>query len=256
MSIQIISWNINGIRAIEKKGFVEWVKKATPDVLCLQEIKAIEEQIPEKIQNIEGYHKFYLPAERKGYSGVAVFSREEPKNIGTKLNIEKFDREGRMLMLEYENWILFNVYFPNGKASEERLSYKMEFYKSFQEFLSPLQKEGKKLVICGDVNTAHKEIDLARPKANSKISGFLPQERAWIDGFLEAGFVDTFRVFNDEGGNYSWWDYKTRARSRNVGWRIDYFFISENLKPCLKSAFIMSEVMGSDHCPISVELEF
>ncbi|MCG6912756.1 exodeoxyribonuclease III, partial [bacterium BMS3Abin03] len=160
------------------------------------------------------------------------------------------------IITEYKEFILFNIYFPNGKASKERLAYKMDFYETFLKHLKKLLKQGKKIVICGDVNTAHKEIDIARPKENSKISGFLPEEREWIDRFLDAGFIDTFRVFNQEPDNYTWWDMITRARERNVGWRIDYFYISENLKKNLKSAFILSDVMGSDHCPIGIELKF
>ncbi|MEJ2506672.1 MAG: exodeoxyribonuclease III [Ignavibacteriaceae bacterium] len=257
MSTQkLISWNVNGIRAAYKKGFLDWFKDTKPDILCIQETKAHPEQLTEDLLSVNGYKSFFSSAERKGYSGVVTYTKPEPVNVMNGLGINKFDSEGRFIITEYKEFILFNIYFPNGKASKERLAYKMDFYETFLKHLKKLLKQGKKIVICGDVNTAHKEIDIARPKENSKISGFLPIEREWIDKFLDAGFIDTFRVFNQEPDNYTWWDMITRARDRNVGWRIDYFYISENLKKNLKSAFILSDVMGSDHCPIGIELKF
>ena len=253
--MKILSWNVNGIRAIEKKGFLNWILKERPDILCIQETKAMEDQIPDHIKDIREYNCFFSSAERKGYSGVGLFSKEKPKKIKKGIEIKKFDREGRILIAEYQRFILFNIYFPNGKQSEERLQYKMDFYNSFLTKVTHLKKRGKKIIVCGDVNTAHEEIDLARPKENSKISGFLPKERAWIDSFLSKGFVDTFRLFTSDGGHYSWWDYKSRARERNVGWRIDYFFVSENLKKNVTSAFIMSNIMGSDHCPVGIDID-
>lgn len=253
---RILSWNVNGIRAAYKKGFLDWFLNDKPDILCIQETKAHEEQVPEAIKDIKGYHAFFSSAEKKGYSGVGLFTKEEPKNIKKGFGIKKFDNEGRIIIAEYEKFLLFNIYFPNGKASKQRLKYKMEFYDAFLDYAKRLRKKRQKLIICGDVNTAHTEIDLARPKQNQKISGFLPEERAWIDKFLAHGFTDTFRVFNKEGGNYTWWDVKSRARERNVGWRIDYFFISNDLKKNLKSGFIMPETMGSDHCPVGVEIIF
>lgn len=172
------------------------------------------------------------------------------------MGIEKFDREGRFLRVDYEDFTLMNIYFPNGKASQERLDYKMAFYDAFFDYANALKAESRKLVICGDVNTAHKEIDLAHPRENETISGFLPEERAWVDRFLDAGYIDTFRIFNSEGGNYSWWSVRTRARERNVGWRLDYFFVTENLRENVRSASIYSEITGSDHCPVGLELEF
>jgi exodeoxyribonuclease-3 len=197
----------------------------------------------------------FASAQKKGYSGVAFYTKKEPINIKCGFGIEKFDREGRVQIADYGDFVLFNIYFPNGKASAERLAYKMEFYNAFLEYANTLKSKGKKLIICGDVNTAHKEIDLARPKDNEKISGFLPSERAWIDKFLDKGFVDTLRMYNTEPDNYTWWSMRTRARERNVGWRIDYFFASENIAGNIKDAFIMSDVMGSDHCPIGIDLE-
>jgi exodeoxyribonuclease III len=254
--IRLLSWNVNGIRAIQKKGFIDWLKNENPDILCLQETKAHPDQLDDVLKNVDGYTSYFSSAEKKGYSGVATYTKAKPVNIQQGLGVKKFDSEGRFIITEFNEFILFNIYFPNGKASEERLQYKMEFYETFLKHCKKLLKDGKKIVVCGDVNTAHKEIDLARPKENSQTSGFLPQEREWIDKFLSAGFIDTFRMFNQEPEQYTWWDMVTRARDRNVGWRIDYFYISENLKDNIKSASILSSVMGSDHCPVEIELKF
>ncbi len=254
--MKMISWNVNGIRAIHKKGFVEWVKKENPDILCLQETKASEEQIPKDIKALEGYYQFYSSSRvKKGYSGVGLLTRVKPERVEFDLGVEEFDVEGRVIEAYFRDFILFNVYFPNGKASRERLDFKLRFYEKFLEIVNGLKDKGHGVIICGDVNTAHKEIDLARPKENENVSGFLPIEREWIDKLLNSGFVDTFRMFNSEGGHYTWWDYKSRARERNVGWRIDYFFVSENIKDRVKDAFILSEVYGSDHCPIGIIFE-
>jgi len=252
--ITLLSWNVNGIRAVHKKGFVDWFKSVKPDILCIQETKAWEEQLPDDLINIDGYHSYFCQGERKGYSGTAIYTKVKPKKITRKIGIKKFDNEGRILAAEYNSFILFNIYFPNGKAKAERLKYKMEFYDAFLKHINKLKKKGKKIVVCGDVNTAHKEIDLSRPKENSKTSGFLPEEREWIDKLLAHGYLDTFRLFNDQPEQYTWWDMITRARERNVGWRIDYFFISDNLKKQIKDAFILPEVMGSDHCPVGIKL--
>lgn len=252
--LKILSWNVNGIRAIQKKGFVDWLLKEQPDMICLQETKAHKEQLNEELLNIDGYKSIFCSGERKGYSGTAIYSKVEPKSIERGFGIEKFDKEGRILVADYDKFVLINIYYPNGKASQERLDYKMGFYDAFLNYVNKLKKDGKKIVVCGDVNTAHKEIDIARPKENSTKSGFLPEEREWMDKFLADGYLDSFRLFNDEPDQYTWWDMVTRARERNVGWRIDYFFISENLKKNIKSAFIMQDVMGSDHCPIGITL--
>ncbi len=252
---KLLCWNVNGIRAIKGKGFFEWLYQESPDILCLQETKAQPDQLDADLKEPEGYRTYWAYPERKGYSGVAVFTREEPLNINYDFGTNNLDIEGRVIIAEYPKFILFNIYFPNGKSGPERLKYKMEFYDEFLKYADSLKSAGKKLVICGDVNTAHKEIDLARPKENSKVSGFLPEERAWIDKFVSHGYLDTFRHFNKEPDQYTWWDLKSGARARNVGWRIDYFFISENLLPLLSSAFIMPTVMGSDHCPIGITLK-
>ncbi len=254
--VRILSWNVNGIRAAYKKGILNWFSKEQPDILCIQETKAMKEQLPQDLLNVNGYTSYFSSAERKGYSGTATYTKVNPVKVANGIGIKKFDSEGRFLITEFDEFILFNIYFPNGKAKKERLQYKMDFYEAFLKHLKKLLKQDKKIVICGDVNTAHKEIDLARPKANEKISGFLPEERKWIDKLLEAGFTDTFRKFNQKPEQYTWWDMMTRARDRNVGWRIDYFFISDNLKDNLKNALIFPEVMGSDHCPVGIELKF
>jgi exodeoxyribonuclease-3 len=251
---RLVSWNVNGLRAVYKKDFLTWFKSVQPSILCLQETKASEEQIPEELRHVAGYGVYYVSAKKKGYSGVGLYTSSRPKDVKKGFGIRKFDIEGRVMIVDYEAFLLFNVYFPNGKMSRERLQYKLAFYKAFLSHVSELKQAGKRIVICGDVNTAHKEIDLARPKENERISGFLPEERAWIDKLIEHGFIDTFRVFNKDCGHYTWWDFKTRARERNVGWRIDYFFVSDNLRKNLKAAFIMKDVMGSDHCPIGIDM--
>ena len=252
---RIISWNVNGLRAIQRKGFVEWFEKEQPDILCLQETKVAYDQLPKTLKRIEGYHPYFCEAQRKGYSGVAIYSKIKPLKVEYGFGISEFDNEGRILIAEYDDFVLLNIYFPNGKMSEERLNYKLKFYDALLDHANKLKKEGKNIVICGDVNTAHNEIDLARPKANEKISGFLPVERAWIDKFLKNGYLDTFRMFNNEPEQYTWWSYRTKARERNVGWRLDYFFVNEEFKEKVKSSGILNDVMGSDHCPVDLKLE-
>jgi len=254
--LKILSWNVNGIRSALKKGFLEWLKKESPDVLCVQEIKAMPSQLPPELLYPDGYHVFWNPALRPGYSGVATFTKEKPLAVKNGFGIQRFDDEGRVLQTEFEDFILFNIYFPNGKMNSGRLQYKMDFYEDSLKYFLKLKGKGKKLVICGDYNTAHKPVDLARPKENEKISGFLPSERAWMDKLVENGFLDTFRLFNQDPGHYTWWDVISRARERNVGWRIDYHFVSENVRPYVQQAFILPEVMGSDHCPVGIVLKF
>lgn len=225
-------------------------------MFCLQETKAHENQLDAAITEIDGYHVYFVSGERKGYSGVALYTKQQPKRVTPGFGIDRFDREGRVLIAEYDQFLLLNVYFPNGQASEERLRYKLDFYDAFLDYINSLREQGKHLIICGDVNTAHKAIDLARPKANETTSGFLPEERAWIDKLLRHGYLDTFRMFHQTPDHYTWWSFRSRARERNVGWRIDYFFVNEDLKDHLQSAFILPDVMGSDHCPIGIEIAF
>ena len=251
-SLKLLSWNVNGIRAAIKKGALDALNELNADIVCVQEIKAKPDQIPACLLEWPGYHPYICSAARPGYSGVAVFSKIMPQDVSYGLGEERFDCEGRTVILDYPKFRLINCYFPNGGNGPERLQYKMDFYQLFQEYAN---KSDKPLVICGDVNTAHKEIDLARPKENQTHTGFLPMERAWIDRFLADGFVDTFRMFNNEGGHYSWWDMKTRARERDVGWRIDYFFVSQCLKKNVTAAYILPDIMGSDHCPVVLEMD-
>ena len=253
--MRIISWNVNGIRAVHKKGFLEWLAKESPDILCVQETKASEDQLPAALKDIPGYDSYFVSAEKKGYSGVAVYTKPKPDQVTSSFSVESFSQEGRVLAVDFGQFVLLNVYFPNGKSSAERLKYKLDFYDDFLEYADEIKERGKNVVICGDVNTAHKEIDMARPKANEATSGFLPEERAWIDKLLEHGYVDTFRMFNQEPDQYTYWDMITRARDRNVGWRIDYFFVNEAFAPRLKTGFILADVLGSDHCPIGIEID-
>jgi len=245
------SWNVNGIRAAQKKGLLEWLKKEKPQILALQETKAHPEQLDDKLLNVDGYHACFNSAIRKGYSGVALYSREKPENIAYGFGNKQFDTEGRTLIAEYEKFILLNIYFPNGGSGPERLKFKLDFYREFFNYLRSMKKK-KPVIICGDFNTAHNEIDLARPKENSKVSGFLPVERALLEDFIGRGFVDTFRYKHEKEVAYSWWDYKTRARERDVGWRIDYFFIDKKSVGIVKKAFIKKDVYGSDHCPVGI----
>ncbi|KYK29033.1 exodeoxyribonuclease III [Thermoplasmatales archaeon SG8-52-1] len=253
--MRLLSWNVNGIRAADKKGLFDWFKNESADILCLQEIKALPEQLPPHLRNPPGYNIYISSAEKKGYSGVATFSKEKPTDVKKGFGIQKFDTEGRILLTDFPSFTLFNIYFPNGKKNQERLDFKLDFYDTFLAYADNLKAQGKNIVVCGDFNTAHNEIDLARPKENEKISGFLPIERAWIDTFIDHGYIDTFRYFNKEPENYSWWDFKTRARERNVGWRIDYFFTNKEFMKHVKKAFILKDVMGSDHCPIGIEID-
>ncbi|MFQ5449329.1 MAG: exodeoxyribonuclease III [Nitrospinaceae bacterium] len=252
--IRILSWNVNGFRAALKKGLADWWKAEAPDVLCVQETKARPEDVESQWAPPEGYHAVWNPAQRKGYSGVATFSKKKPRSVTLGMGIEKFDVEGRIIRSEFKDFDLLNVYFPNGTNGTERLQYKIEFYEAFLEHCESLRAHGKKLVITGDVNTAHKPIDLKNPKANEKNSGFLPEERAWIDKFIAHGYVDVFRRLHPEPDQYTWWTYRFNARKKNIGWRIDYFFVTGDLAGKVKDAFILPEVMGSDHCPIGLDI--
>lgn len=251
---KIVSWNVNGLRAIFRKGFDNFLKKNNFDIVCIQETKIDENKVPDELKNIDNFNFYISSAIRPGYSGVGIYTKKVPKNFGKGFGIARFDNEGRILWHDYEDFILFNAYMPNGGAEKKRLSYKLEFYDAFLIHLKNLLKSKKNIILTGDINTAHKPIDLARPRQNENNTGFLPEERAWIDRLLSAGFIDAFRLFDSGPENYTWWDYKTKARERNVGWRLDYFFISHGLKKNIKNCKIMPEIMGSDHCPIMLEL--
>lgn len=255
----LISWNVNGIRAVEKKGFLPWLAQTGYDLVSLQETKVSREtKLNAELVNPAGYASYWdYATEKKGYSGVATYAKKDwlPTEALTDFADPALEAEGRLLELDYGDFVFLNVYFPNGKRDATRLAYKLEFYDRFLKHLLKRRQAGKGVIFCGDVNTAHREIDLARPKENSTVSGFLPEERAWIDKLIEHGFVDTFRLFTKDPGHYSWWDQYTHARERNVGWRIDYFFTSADLAPRVKDAFILTEVLGSDHAPVGITID-
>lgn len=254
--IKLLSWNVNGLRAVHKKGSIQEILTESPDILCLQETKMQPDQMPADLaDDFKEYAQFFSSGERKGYSGVATFTKVASRAEKYGFGIDAFDNEGRILINEFDQFSLFNIYYPNGKASKERLQYKMDFYEAFLEYVNRVRDSGKNVVICGDVNTAHKEIDLARPKENENTSGFLSIEREWIDKLLAEGYVDTLRMFNQEPEQYTWWDMKTRARDRNIGWRIDYFYVNQEFAEKVKDAFILPDYQGSDHCPIGILLD-
>ncbi len=255
MSMKIISWNVNGIRAAAKKNFFEFLEREKPDILCVQETKAKPEQIAEELLHPLGYMGIWNSAERPGYSGVATFVKEKPLVIETGLGIPDFDTEGRLILTKFEKFTLMNIYFPNGGMGEHRVKFKLDFYDHFLDLCQRLRKKGENLILCGDYNTAHNEIDLARPHENEGVSGFLPIERAWMDKFFAHGYIDTFReLYPDKRDVYTWWSMRAGARPRNVGWRIDYFCVNKEFLPSVKDSYAMSEVQGSDHCPIVLEI--
>ncbi len=254
--LNLISWNVNGIRAAQRKGFLDWLSVAQPDILCVQETKAHPDQLDDELRQPEGYHTYWASAEKKGYSGVALYSKIEPQSVQIGLGIEAYDREGRTIVADYGEFVFIGAYFPNGGRDHSRVPYKMAYKADFLAFCNALQAQGKGVIFCGDVNTSHQEIDLARPKQNQHTTGFLPEERAWLDEVVGQGYLDTFRqLYPEREGAYSWWSYIGGARSRNVGWRLDYFFVSPDLWPCVDDALIHPEVMGSDHCPVRLILK-
>ena len=253
--MRIVSWNVNGIRAVANKGFADAVKAMDADIIGIQETKAQIDQLGPEITQLEGYKSWFYSAERKGYSGTALYSRIEPEDVTFGLGTDEFDHEGRTICADFGKFVLFNIYFPNGGRGDDFVKFKLRFYDCFLDRVRELESKGREVICCGDVNTAHKEIDLSNPKANSKISGFLPEERIYMDHFAEAGLTDTFRMlYPDKTECYTWWSYKTAARERNVGWRIDYFFATKGLLPNIKDSNMMSSVMGSDHCPVFLDL--
>jgi exodeoxyribonuclease-3 len=253
--MKLLSWNVNGLRAIWKKGFVELLAAEMPDVLCVQETKIHEDQLTGEMRQPLGYHSFWSIGERKGYSGVVTYSREAPLAAATEFGSPVLDAEGRIVHTELPDFHLVNVYFPNSGMGPERLAHKLRFYDEFLRLTEALRRGGKGVVMCGDVNTAHTEIDLARPRENARTPGFMPVEREWVTRLIAHGYCDTFRLFCGEPGHYTWWDLKSGARARNIGWRIDYFFVSDELKGRVRESRILPQVMGSDHCPISLTLE-
>ncbi len=251
--MKILSWNVNGLRAVYKKGFLDWLKKSRAKIICLQEIKAQPEQLPFDLTRPKNYYSYFNSAKRKGYSGVAVYTQEKPQKIEFNLDFKRFDQEGRFLKLDFPNFSLINLYLPHGGRKKENYEYKLEVYERLIKYLKG--NRNKKIILIGDFNIAHQEIDLARPKDNVKNTMFTPRERKQIERLIKFGFIDSFRKFNQEGGNYTWWPYFREARERNLGWRIDYAFVSKALVAKLKDAFILPEIKGSDHCPIGVEVK-
>jgi exodeoxyribonuclease III len=256
--VKLVSWNVNGLRAAMKKDFLASLQKLGADALAIQETKIHQEQLVDEIVRVPGHESFWSHCETKrGYSGVATYTRVTPRAVRCGIGDPRFDCEGRVIEMDFGSFHFFNVYFPNGQMSEERLQYKLDFYKRFFEYADALRHRGKSLVICGDFNTAHNEIDLARPQYNENISGFLRIERDWLDRVVASGYVDTFRHFYPDTAKYSWWTYRFRARERNIGWRIDYFFVTRDLiaDGRVKEAFIDNDIHGSDHCPVGLVLE-
>lgn len=250
--MKLVSWNVNGIRSVLGKGFHDFLAEAKAEVVCLQETKAREDQVGVKF---DGYLAYWNAAERPGYSGTAIFSKKEPLDVRFGIGRDEHDKEGRVITAEFPDFYLVNVYVPNSGRELLRLDYRTKAWgPDFLKYLKDLEKK-KPVVFCGDLNVAHKEIDLARPKANVKNAGFTPEERASFDAYIGAGFLDTFRELEPAGGHYSWWSYMGSARARNIGWRIDYFCISPSLRPKLREAFIWPQVMGSDHCPVGIVLK-
>ncbi|MBW6520108.1 MAG: exodeoxyribonuclease III [Desulfoarculaceae bacterium] len=251
---RMISWNVNGLRAVAGKGFTKIVKDLAPDILALQEIKATPEQLPDSVREIAGFNSYFHSASKKGYSGVAIYSREAPDKVFHGIGDQRFDEEGRVLTLEFSDFYFVNCYFPNARHDLSRLELKEEFNLSVHRFIEGLARD-KSVVICGDFNVAHTEKDLANPKANEKNAGFTPEERQWMDSYIESGWVDTFRQYNQEPGHYSWWSYRAGARERNIGWRIDYFFVDPASKMRMVGAEILTDVQGSDHCPVALDFK-
>jgi len=252
--MRIYSYNINGIRAAIKNGLIDWLRNESPDLISFQEIKAQIPQIPAELFEELGYHHYWFPAERKGYSGVALLSKTKPDQVHEGCGIKDYDAEGRVLRADFGDLSVLSCYFPSGSSGDERQAFKMRFLSDFHDYIKELRKERPKLVISGDVNICHKEIDIHNPKGLKNTSGFLPEEREWVSQFLKDGFVDSFRALNSGPDQYSWWSYRARARQKNLGWRIDYNFVSENLKDQIKSSAIHQEAVHSDHCPVSVEI--
>jgi len=253
--LKVLSYNVNGIRAALNKGFTDWLKAANPNVLCLQETKALKEQVDTAVFEELGYQHYWFSAQKKGYSGVAILTKKEPKEIAYGSGIDHMDFEGRILRVDFDEVSVMSLYLPSG-TNTDRLDYKFKFMDEFHEYINELKQSHPNLIICGDYNICHEAIDIHDPIRNKNVSGFLPEERAWLDGFIKSGFVDSFRYLNPEPHNYSWWSYRANARNNNKGWRIDYALVSAPLKEHISRAFLLPEAKHSDHCPVGVELTF
>jgi exodeoxyribonuclease-3 len=252
--MKILSWNVNGLRAVGKNGFFEWLEKESPDVLCLQETKCNPDQLEDSYLAPLGYQTHWHSAKKPGYSGVAIYCKDSPKKVREGIGISAIDDEGRVLVAEFPDVTVISAYFPNSQREHARLGYKLEFCDAIFKFVEKLRKAGHSVVLCGDYNIAHREIDLRNPKSNVKNAGFLPEERAWMDQFTSRGWVDTFRSFTPDPGHYTWWSYRPGVREKNIGWRIDYHCVNEKFLSSVEKAFIMPEVRGSDHCPVGIVL--
>ena len=252
---KIISYNVNGIRAAIRKGLLDWLTAVDADIVCLQETKAQPDQIP--LFDIEalGYRSYWFSAQKKGYSGVAILSKTEPDHVSYGMGIQKYDDEGRFIRADYGDISVVSAYHPSGSSGEERQAFKMMWLEDYQRYIDTLKKERPKLILSGDYNICHKPIDIHDPIRNAKSSGFLPEEREWMSGFIDSGFIDTFRLFNDQPHNYSWWSYRANARAKNLGWRIDYHMVTESLKQNLHRSIILPDAKHSDHCPILLEID-
>jgi len=254
--MKIITYNVNGIRAAMNKDLVGWLKAANPDVLCLQETKATSDQVDVKAFEALGYHLYWYSAQKKGYSGVAIFSKIKPKHVEYGCGIEKYDFEGRIIRLDFDTCSVMSVYHPSGSSGDDRQAFKMQWLTDFQNYIDDLKKKLPNLILCGDYNICHKPIDIHNPKSNANTSGFLPEEREWMEQFIQSGFIDSFRHFNQEPHQYSWWSYRAGSRGKNLGWRIDYNLVANHLEKQLKRAVILPDALHSDHCPVLLEIEF
>ena len=252
--MKIITYNLNGIRAAMSKGLIDWISQVSPDVLCVQEIKANPDQVGVFEFEELGYHHYWYPAQKKGYSGVAIFTKQKPKHIEYGCGIKEYDDEGRILRIDFEEFSVMSVYHPSGSSGDLRQAFKMEWLEAFLNYINQLKATYPKLVICGDFNICHKAIDIHNPKSNANTSGFLPEEREWMEQFINSGFVDSFRHFNQEPHQYSWWSYRAGSRAKNLGWRIDYNFVTDNLKNRISRSVILPSAIHSDHCPVLLEM--
>lgn len=253
--MKIITYNVNGIRAAMKKGLMDWVQAANPDIICFQELKAEPEQLDLSVFDNAGYYHYWYPAQKKGYSGVAIFSKTKPDHVEYGCGISDYDDEGRIIRADYGDVSVMSVYHPSGSSGDVRQEFKYKWLDDFQNYIDELKKDRSKLIISGDYNICHQAIDIHNPKSNANSSGFLPEERAWIDSFIKSGFIDSFRHLNKEPHHYSWWSYRANARAKNLGWRIDYNMVSENLSDRIRRAIILPEAMHSDHCPVLLEVD-